>query len=755
MASLGGLGGWLTPGISQDSRHIGLLMLLKALEEKAMNPDPASRKSEDRTPASGEVNPLNAPLSADPASKTTEIVLGARTEESTATQNQERKVEEVLGGGKAGKFVATELAADSSVDSDFEKGKRTVNSAAYQGIWRGTFAKDLFDFEALSSKPEVQAKRDEFRDIVLKRLMDNSFLNENGKVAPIVLRELSQAGYFGQVVEPELGGLGHSKTDFARTVTNTATVSPVVAGLASIHQCIGAVDPLRAYGTEEQKAKWLPRLASGEKLSAFALTEPGAGSDYMNIKTKAVWSEKEQAYLISGEKLFITNALPGHIVGLVCRYDNPKTGKKDEHAVFIVELPEQEDASFRIKPYGLHALKQTFNNGLEFKDFRVPKENLLDPTRGGTKKGDGMSIAYNGLNAGRLALCANAAGTMRGLLANFPPWIYGRESFGVPLAKHQLVQHKMGKTASRIILAESLRDFCAGLMDKGYRGEMEGIMAKVLGSEAQSEVAIEYFMNVHGGRSFLEGHLFGDNINDFLAPRIYEGSGDLLRMAFMKSAFKEHVTKVVVPLGTGTLKEKVAALGWFAGTTAARALQWIPQKMLSVPMGIADRISQSLRPEAEHLDAHSRYAEAKLQNGWATNLAAMIRYREKLPKENMALIQLGDRYMNLLAMKVVAEWGRAQKDPVIRKATDVMCRDLKRRATGGLETPADGRLAASLGRDVAKGNFSLIQGIPHAPTLQAYQPEEKQGEALQLRVPNLDSWNKQWDATREKKTGAA
>ncbi len=124
------------------------------------------------------------------------------------------------------------------------------------------------------------------------------------------------------------------------------------------------------------------------------------------------------SYVVNGEKLFITNAIPGRTVGLVCLIDA-------KPAVLIADLPDHENEHFQIVPYGLYALKHSYNNGLKFHDFRVPRENLLQPNRG-----DGLTIAYHGLNLGRVALCATAAGTMRIMLANMLPWAHYRRTYG-------------------------------------------------------------------------------------------------------------------------------------------------------------------------------------------------------------------------------------------------------------------------------------------------------------------------------------
>ena len=152
------------------------------------------------------------------------------------------------------------------------------------------------------------------------------------------------------------------------------------------------MDPLLAFCSAEQKARILPKLASGERISAFALTEPGAGSDLTALRTTAKLDGDD--YVVNGEKLFITNAIPGRTIAIVCLIE----GKP---SVLIADLPDQENDQFQTVPYGIYALQHSWNNGLKFNNFRVPAANLLDPGRG-----DGLTIAYHGLNRGRVALVA-------------------------------------------------------------------------------------------------------------------------------------------------------------------------------------------------------------------------------------------------------------------------------------------------------------------------------------------------------------
>ena len=341
-----------------------------------------------------------------------------------------------------------------------------------------------------------------------------------------------------------------------------------------MHGCIGAVDPVRTFGSPEQKQRFLPKLSSGERLSAFALTEPGAGSDLTALKTRAVRDGDE--YVVNGEKLFITNVVPGRTIGLVCLID-------DRPAVLVADLPAQENEHFQLRKYGLYALKHTYNQGIIFKDFRVPAENLLTPPRG-----DGLTIAYHGLNLGRVALCANAAGTMRLMMASMIPWAHFRKTYGAEIASRELVQRRLGRMAALIVGCDALVQWCAGLLDAGYRGEMECIIAKIFGSEAQKEAAVDLFMKTHGGRSFLHGHMLGDNIHEFLAPCIYEGEGEMLGMAFFKSLVKQHGMKFFEPIGKALAAAKIKkpnplnpAHAWALRKVAGPYVKWLITEKLS------------------------------------------------------------------------------------------------------------------------------------------------------------------------------
>src|SRR6516165_7765130 len=469
---------------------------------------------------------------------------------ATGTEQERRSfAEEALRlGGKTeeeARRMGAVDKADEQVESLFAARYQTANSPVHKAVWEGKTPLELFAAPPLAESAPCDAAMQRSLEVMRRRRDNKTIFDENNRVSADTIAELGQAGYWGMLIDPRYGGQGAPFARFARFLTRMGLIDATTAALASVHGCIGAVDPLRTFGTAEQKNRLLPVLASGEKVSGFALTEPGAGSDLTALKTVAV--PAGDYFEITGEKLFITNAIPNRAIGLVVMLE----GKP---AVFIAELPEHENEQFQIFRYGLYALKHTYNNGLRFNRFRIPRANLLKPTTG-----DGLTIAYHGLNLGRLSLCASAAANMRVFLANMLPWAEFRKTYGQPISSRELVKRRIARLAGLIAGADSLVAWGGWLVDQGYRGELECIIAKIFGSEAQKEAAIELFMKTHGGRSFLRGHLFGDNVHEFLAPCIYEGEGEILGLAFFKSLVKEHGKAFFEPIGKAIQREQIQA----------------------------------------------------------------------------------------------------------------------------------------------------------------------------------------------------
>lgn len=599
--------------------------------------------------------------------------------------------------------------ADDQVEALFAKQYQTAASPAHRAVWDPTGVPlDLFSFEANAPSPAAQKVMDDSLSVVRRLRSEGKLHDANKKIRDEVLNELAAVGYWGLLVDTQYGGSGVPFSAFAPFLTRMATLDPTIAGMASVHGCIGAVDPVRTFGNEDQKQRYLPQLASGKKLSGFALTEPGAGSDLTALKTRAVLDG--DSYVVNGEKLFITNVVPGRTVGLVCLIDN-------KPAVLVVDLPAEENEHFQLVKYGLYALKHTYNQGIVFKDFRVPATNLLKPTRG-----DGLTIAYHGLNLGRTALCATAAGSMRIMLAAMLPWAKFRRTYGEEIVKRELVRRRVGRLAGLVVAADALTAWCAGLIDHGYRGEMECVIAKIFGSEMQKEAAIELLMKTHGGRSFLHGHLFGDNVHEFLAPCIYEGEGEMLGMAFFKSLVKEHGVKYFEPIGKALYAAKIkkpnltnpAHLWVLKGPMLEYGKWMISQKLHRRP-------APHFPPMPGNLQRHTEWA-VEFLNGQALEVSGTMRKHQlALADRQCRMSELSARIQTAIVILCTSLYASKQQDELVQQAADCICADFTRQLTGKRAGDRDFRAVTKLGESIANGGFSPIAGIEVPEILMKYE----------------------------------
>jgi alkylation response protein AidB-like acyl-CoA dehydrogenase len=614
-----------------------------------------------------------------------------------------------LGGKSADEARRTGAidTADDQVEALFAPEYQTVNSPAHRAVWDRGVPAGLFTSAPVQTPPEVQRVMDDSIAVVQRHRAAGTLLNSEQRVSEAVLSELGAAGYWGLLVDKEHGGCGAPFSSFAPFLTRMALADPTVAGLASVHGCIGAVDPVRTFGTPEQKQRFLPGLADGSRLSAFALTEPNAGSDLTALRTTARLDG--DAYVINGEKLFITNVVPGRTIGLVVLID-------DEPAVLVADLPAKEDEFFQLRKYGLWALKHTYNRGIIFRDFRVPAANLLTPPRG-----DGLTIAYHGLNLGRVSLCAASAGTMRLMMASIIPWANFRVTYGAAIATRELVRRRLGELAGLIVAADALVAWCAGLIDRGYRGEMECIVAKIFGSEAQKHAAVEYFMKTHGGRSFLHGHMFGDNIHEFLAPCIYEGEGEMLAMGFFKSLVKHHGKTYFEPIG-----KALAAAGikrpnplnpahmWALKDVAMPYLKWLVARRL-LPVASAE-LPQMPKPLREHAE----FACERLQRMALEISGTMSKFQLKLADRQCRMSELSQRCQDTITMLCTSLYGARQADSLVQDAADVLCQSLRQKLLGRRPSNHYFRRTTELGAAVAEGKFQGVAGLKPDEILMRY-----------------------------------
>lgn len=597
--------------------------------------------------------------------------------------------------------------ADDQVESLFAPQYKTSNSPVHRAVWENHIPLELFTPPKMPADALKLPALTNSLDVLRKHKKAGTMFDENQKISELVIQDLAKAGYWGLLISPKYGGQGLSIRQFMSFLAQVAAIEPMVAGLASVHGCIGAVDPVSTFGNEEQKARYLPKLASGEMISAFALTEPCAGSDLTALQTTATLEGDH--YLVNGEKVFITNAVAGRTVGIVCLVN----GKP---SALIAELPKYEDEHFQFVPYGIYAVKHAWNKGLRFKNFKVPKENLLVPA-----VGDGLTVAYHGLNLGRLALCSVAGSSMKAMLVNLLPWAHFRETYGQTIDSRELVKRRIGRTAGLIAGSEALVAWGSWLLDQGYRGELECVIAKIFGSEAQKEVAIEFFMKTHGGRSFLKGHLFGDNVHEFLAPCIYEGEGEILGMAFFKSLAKQHGVTFFEPVGKTLARNNLKSMN-----PANPMHLWklrnelIPYSLWYLGKFLAPSERQNVAGISPVLQQHIDFAFSMLQEAPFDLTHNMVKHQLKLADRQCRIADLSQRIQDTIVILVACLWAHQEANAVIQASVDILCQDLRRKLTGERPTDKYFRQVCKLADLIIEQGYPGMSDIEHGEILLPY-----------------------------------
>ena len=478
---------------------------------------------------------------------------------------------------------------------------------------------------------------------------------------------LGDTGLWGLAVPETFGGTGASLGELVRAITHVAARVPTAAGLLSVHSSIGAVSAVTAFGSPGQQARHLPGLAEGRPLSVFAATEPDAGCDLSAVATTI--DRTPGGLVLSGTKMFITGATYGRLCKLLARLDG-------RPVVALVRLPDADTASFRLLHYALHPLKHAHNAALEFTHHPLAEADLL-AAPAGRDGPDAMRIIWHGLNRGRITLAAQAAGTLRILLAQARDHALRRRTWGEPIASRELVQGRLGRIAARIAACDALAAWAAAGIDAGGSGELEALTAKIVAGECVRESAIDA-LGVHGGRAFLVGHPLGDSFHDHFAVTVYEGESDLLGLALFKGLAKHH------PLASRTAG--ATALGHAAGWLAWRAGAWARPGHDRV---LLDRV----------LRDHTRHARRELSCVAIAIDRVIRRHGRSLAERQLEIGGLSSRVRDLVSVLAVTHHADASADDRAIAAADVWCRLALARAVCRRLTAADHAAVAALGRE--------------------------------------------------------
>ena len=478
---------------------------------------------------------------------------------------------------------------------------------------------------------------------------------------------LGDAGLWGLTVPEAFGGSGGSMLDLVRSITRLAANVPTAAGTLAVHSSIGVVSAVMGFGSAEQQTRLLPDLAAGRPLSIFAATEPDAGCDLARIAS--VLEHRDGRLLLTGTKMFITGATYGRLVKVLA-------GCGGKPAVVVVRLPEADTPEFQLRRYALHPLKHAHNAALDFIRFEIDPRNVIDP--GAT--GDAMRIIWHGLNRGRVTLAAQAAGTLRLLLAQARDHAARRITWNQPIASRQLIQGRLGRMAASIVACDALAAWAAAAIDGGQSGEWEAITAKVLASQCVRDAAIDA-LGVHGGRAFLVGHPLGDSLHDHFAVAVYEGESDLLGLALFKGLSKHH--PLAASRDAAAWQQAGSWLAWRVATAAGSARRDIT---------ILDR----------RLRNHAARARRQLARLAVSIDRAIRRHGRSLAERQLEVGALSAAVRDAASVLAVAHHADASGDDATLAPADAWCRLTLARSRGRNASVDDLAAVASVGR-VASG----------------------------------------------------
>ncbi len=519
-------------------------------------------------------------------------------------------------------------------------------------------------------RPEFAAFLRKF-EAFLRQEVDPAAIDRSGEYPPEVLAGLRRLGAFGMKIPAKYGGLGFSNVEYNRVMTLIGTYDGNLAALLSAHQSIGVPQPLKSFGTEELKHKYLPRCAAGE-ISAFALTEPDVGSDPARLATTAVKTSDGKAYVLNGKKLWTTNGTLAKL--LVVMAVDPQTRKI---SAFVVETSwPGVTVEKRCHFMGLRAISNAL---LDFKDVRVPAENLIG------EEGRGLKIALTTLNDGRLSIPNICVGTAKACLAIVRRWANERVQWGKPIGKHEAIAHKIAEIACRTYAMESVAALATEMSDRGgYDIRLEAAAAKEWNTYCGWEM-VDETMQIRGGRGYeTEDSLAARGeapipvermMRDFRINKIFEGSTEIMHLFMAREMVDKHLQiagALIEP--DKPLSDRLAALPAIVGYY----LWWYPTRFWG----------WSFWPKHSafgRLARHLRFVEGLSRKLARSSFHGMVVYRAGLQTKQAFLFRLVDIANEAFAMaaaitraQALVATQAAESAEAVRLA-DGFCRSARRR----------------------------------------------------------------------------
>ncbi|MER6951411.1 acyl-CoA dehydrogenase family protein [Nonomuraea sp. NPDC000554] len=560
--------------------------------------------------------------------------------------------------------------------SEYAKARELGEQAREREWTRPSFAKQLFlgDFRLdlvypAPTLPDQATKRGEEFVRAVRRFLDGhvdpALIERTAMVPDEVVKGLAALGAFGITISEKYGGLGLPYLYYCRTLMLVGSYCPALATLLSAHQSIGVPQPLKLFGTEEQKREFLPRCARGE-ISAFLLTEPDVGSDPARLSTTAVRDGDD--YVLDGVKLWTTNGVVADLLVVMAR-----TGEKI--SAFVVEADSPGITVNRRNAFmGLRGIE---NGVTEFSQVRVPAKNLIG------REGQGLKIALTTLNTGRLSLPATCAGNAKWCVKIAREWGNARVQWGRKVGAHEAVATKIAFIAATAYALEAVSDLTSRMADDQRNDiRIEAALAKLYASE-MSYRATDELVQIRGGRGFETAESLvarGERgvpaeqmLRDARINRIFEGSSEIMRLLITREAVDAHLSaagELINP--EASAKERARALKR-AGRFYARWLPTLVAGTGNLPAAYGD-----FGPLAHHL----RFVERTSRKLARSTFYGMSRWQGGLEHRQSFLGRVVDIGAELFAMTATCVKAEEDARDLGRRPyelADTFCRQARRR----------------------------------------------------------------------------
>lgn len=506
---------------------------------------------------------------------------------------------------------------------------------------RGLFAGALHD-ELLFPYPPGLDDRDPVEAAVVRRLIDDLHrMEESGLIDSArfddeeaipedVIRAFATSGLLALTIPKAYGGLGLSATGYARVFGALSTTDPSLAVLVGVHCGLGA-KAIVLYGTDEQKQRYLPMLARGETLAAYALTEPETGSDAQNIVTRAV-QNADGSWSLTGRKIWIGNGHRAGVIATFAQTDVERGGRMVPRPTAFIIRPDMP--GFRVAgTFRKMGIRGSTQADLVYDDLRVPADHVLGHV------GKGFSVAVHVLNGGRLTLAAGCTAGTKALLGELTSYASRRVQFGHPIADFEITQRKMAAIASDAYASDAMLGVLSALIDRGDADHsLEAAIAKVFASELLWRAADE-LVQVAGGRGFVKPYPYERLLRDSRINRIFEGTNEVLRLFIGLNGLEgpaEHLKEI----GTA-LRRPLRNLGLLSGYAASRFRSAL-RATATLDVGLHPRLA-----------GHKRYLERHVAELQEAAQRAIVKHRRQIIERQLVVERLANMAIEMFATACV------------------------------------------------------------------------------------------------------